>query len=118
MKAAFSRNIDRSAVVLNERLFELFRSRGDSLACQICDEANPILGIRRRVNSGSGYEQLILCLDLPHDLFVRIQPDLLRIQDVITAAIPSVLNCNGSPVLREVAIRPVLEESAGAAERT
>ena len=100
----------QSAEAVVATLTELFRHQGNHLACDVLENAKARIEETGYDNWDGGQYLFTLFLDLPLKVFAPIEPDVSRMEKVISGKLPSVLRNTGNTLLREVAISPILEQ--------
>jgi len=103
-------NFPKSADAVVETLTELFRLQKNEAACEVLDNAKARIEETGYDGLDGGQYYFTLFLDLPLNLFARIEVDVSRLEKLIAKKLPAVLRNTGNMWLSQVAISPVLAE--------
>ncbi len=93
-------------------LVELFRAQGNRVACDVLENGNARIEETGYDNWDGGQYLYTLFLELPMKVFAQVESDVLKMEKLIAGKFTKVLPHNDNQWLREVAIRPVLEDPA------
>lgn len=100
----------RSADAVVATLTELFRLQKNNAVCEVIENAKARIEETGYDGLDGGQFYFTLFLELPLRLFARIDPEVSRLEKIISKKIPTVLRNMGNMWLSEVAISPILEE--------
>lgn len=112
MSSGASRKFYLSAETLVATLAELFRAQGNLVACEALENANARIEETGYDNWDGGQYFYTLVLELPMKVFAHVESDVPKMEKLISGKFAKVLPPTGDQFLREVAIRPVLEDPA------
>jgi hypothetical protein len=107
-----SRKFYLSAETVVATLAELFRAQGNRVACEALENAKARIEETGYDNWDGGQYYYTLVLELPMKVFAHVESDVPKMEKLISGKIAKVLPPTGDQFLREVAIRPVLEDPA------
>ena len=93
-------------------LVELFRAQGNRVACDVLENAKARIEETGYDNWDGGQYLFTLVLELPMKVFAHVESDVPKTEKFIAGKFAKVLPPAGNQWLREVAIRPVLENPA------
>jgi len=93
-------------------LAELFRAQGKHVACETVENAKARIEETGYDNWDGGQYYYTLVLELPMKVFAQVEADVPKMEKFISGKFAKVLPPAGNQWLREVAIRPVLEDPA------
>lgn len=91
-------------------LTELFRAQGNRVACDVLENARARIEETGYDNWDGGTYLFTLFLELPMKVFAHVEPDVPKMEKLISGKFAKVLPAEGNQWLNEVAIRPVLED--------
>src|SRR6185369_13412870 len=88
-------NFPKSADAVVETLTELFRLQKNEAACEVLDNAKARIEETGYDGLDGGQYYFTLFLDLPLNLFARIEVDVSRLEKLIAKKLPAVLRNTG-----------------------
>jgi len=100
----------KSADAVVATLTELFRLQKNQAASEVLDNAKARIEETGYDGLDGGQYYFTLFLDLPLNLFARIEAEVSRLEKLIAKKLPAVLRNTGNTWLSQVAISPVLAE--------
>ncbi len=107
-----------SAETVVATLVELFRAQGNRVACEVLEDSKARIEETGYDNWDGGQYYYTLVLELPMKVFAHVESDVPKMEKLISGKFDKVLRPTGDQFLRDVAIRPVLEDPAKALGRT
>lgn len=112
MSEAESEQFHLSTETVVATLVELFRIQGKLAACEVLENAKAKIEETGYDNWDGGQYFFTLVLELPMKVFATVESDVPKMEKLISGKFAKVLPPVGNQWLREVAIRPVLEDPA------